>query len=358
MPSPISSPGGPPPAGFTPSTSSASSSARRASAAPAAVATTRSRRRRGGRAGRRRAGRARAARAATRRRCPPPPAPARPAARPPAPPPAGRAAAAGIGAQRHAPSARSQPEPAGAALRRRPARGPSRVQQLLQERAAQRLLGLVLRLDDRDLGQRGDRRHVQVLAGVGRPRRRASARRRARCPPETIGTSAVTSARPLRACPPASRAPRSARTRAHPSTGHPEPRHDHRDRRTGVSGGDLRHPLEPVAGQHGAHHFQVGAARRGAGLRCADQFQPCVSAQPLTSVRPRGGPGGPPRPSSPVRMRIAVLDRHDEDLPVADGPRPRVAQDRLLTSADVPRRRRRTRSSASAAGGSASSEPR
>jgi hypothetical protein len=39
-------------------------------------------------------------------------------------------------------------------------------QQLLQERAAQGLLGLVLGLHDGHLGQRRDRRHVQVLAGV------------------------------------------------------------------------------------------------------------------------------------------------------------------------------------------------
>ena len=47
-----------------------------------------------------------------------------------------------------------------------------------------------------------------------------------------------------------------------PLEGHPQARHDNRHRRARMRGGDLRHPLEPVAGEHGAHHFQVGAARR------------------------------------------------------------------------------------------------
>ena len=40
-------------------------------------------------------------------------------------------------------------------------------QHLLEERAAQGLLGLVARLGHRHLGEGRDRRHVQVVAGVG-----------------------------------------------------------------------------------------------------------------------------------------------------------------------------------------------
>ena len=43
--------------------------------------------------------------------------------------------------------------------------------ELLEERAAQRLLGLVARLGDGDLGEGRDSRHVKVFAGVGRSAR-------------------------------------------------------------------------------------------------------------------------------------------------------------------------------------------
>ena len=46
---------------------------------------------------------------------------------------------------------------------------------------------------------------------------------------------------------------------------HPEARHDHRHGRTRVSRGDLGDALQAVASQHGAHHFQMGAARRYVG---------------------------------------------------------------------------------------------
>ena len=78
-------------------------------------------------------------------------------------------------------------------------------------------------------------------------------------PPEEIGTSSLIVLGRLRA--PAGQA------RAHvalvvlpPLHRSAEPRHDHRDRRPGVGGGDLGNPLEPVTGQHRAHHLEVGRA--------------------------------------------------------------------------------------------------
>ncbi len=67
---------------------------------------------------------------------------------------------------RRRPRTRSQPEAGGAA------HDVARVEvvareQLLEEGAAKVLLGLVAGLGHRDLGERGDRRDVQVLAGVG-----------------------------------------------------------------------------------------------------------------------------------------------------------------------------------------------
>jgi hypothetical protein len=136
-------------------------------------------------------------------------------------------------------------------------------QELLEEGAAQGLLGLVAGLDDRDLRERGDGRHVEVLAGVGSPR-----------PQQQHGAELAPArgdrhlrrhlGRALRAAP---REPRThiALVPRPPLERHPQARHHDRHRRTAVRRGDLGDPLEAVPGQHGAHHLQVGAA---GGLPC------------------------------------------------------------------------------------------
>ena len=126
---------------------------------------------------------------------------------------------AGIGAQPDSALAEVAPQPA------RPAHDVARVQvlpgqQLLEEGAAQVLLGLVAGLGHRDLGQRGHRGHVQVLAGVGPARRRASA------PRPAPGRRRRSAPRPRprpggRACRRPCAWPRSARTGAHASDGVP-----------------------------------------------------------------------------------------------------------------------------------------
>ena len=132
--------------------------------------------------------------------------------------------------------------------------------QLLQERAAQRLLGLVARLGHRDLGQRGDRGDVQVLAGVGGPRaeHQHGSELLAAGDDRHLGhhlrRALGLTARQLRGD--------IALVGAQSATGVPSRGNDHRDRRAGVSLCDLRDALETVPRQHGAHHFQVGAARR------------------------------------------------------------------------------------------------
>ena len=169
-----------------------------------------------------------------------------------------RAAPVRVGAQRHEASPQVAAKAGGPPLHvGRVELGPR--QQLLEERAAQRLLGLVPGLDDGDLGERRDRRHVQVLAGVRPPRAQQQHRARARARPTR---SAPRPSRRRALWAPAGQAGAHVALVACPAfEGNPQSRHDHGHRRTGVSGGDLRHALQPVAGQHGAHHLQVGAAR-------------------------------------------------------------------------------------------------
>ena len=133
-------------------------------------------------------------------------------------------------------------------------------QQLLDERAAQGLLGLVPGLGHGDLGERGDRRHVQVIAGVGatgaeqQHRAQVAAPRGDRHLHRHLG-------RALR--PPAGQTGGDVALQRPPFAPGSQPGHDHGHRGAGVGGGDLRHALEPVPGQHGAHHLEVGAARGG-----------------------------------------------------------------------------------------------
>jgi hypothetical protein len=172
---------------------------------------------------------------------------------------AARAAAVGVRAERHEPARQVASQPGRAPLHVGRIEIRPR-QQLLQERAAQGLLGLVPGLHHGHLGQGRDRGHVQVLAGVRASRAEQQHRpeltpaRRDRHLRRHVGRALWAPAGQagahitLVACP--------------PLKGDPQTGHDHGHRRAGVRGGDLRHALQPVPGQHGAHHLQVGAARR------------------------------------------------------------------------------------------------
>ena len=81
--------------------------------------------------------------------------------------------------------------------------------------------------------------------------------------------------------------------------------------------------LEAVAGQHGAHHLQVGAARRFAGrgrrrgqseVRCRDRLGPYVRS-PLTAASSPSWACRTASPSSPVRMRTASSTGITNSLP-------------------------------------------
>ena len=89
-----------------------------------------------------------------------------------------------------APRLRSQPSRAARRTSSSGASAGARAQ-VLEERAAQVLLDLVARLLDGDLGQRGDRREVQVLRGLARSARsrpRAAARSRPSRRPRRSGS--------------------------------------------------------------------------------------------------------------------------------------------------------------------------
>ena len=129
-------------------------------------------------------------------------------------------------------------------------------------------------------------------------------------PPETIGTSAVTSERPV--------GPGARKLRGHVALqggpgldGRPQPRHDHRDLGPGVGRGDLGDALHAVAGQHRAHHLEVGAARRGKRFGVSHErsrqgdgaapswrrpFPDGPVLTPRSESRPTRGPGGRLRP--------------------------------------------------------------
>ena len=137
--------------------------------------------------------------------------------------------------------------------------------QLLEERAAQVLLDLVLGLLDGDLGERGDGGEVEELGRLGRDRRARlaehqhaadrlvarrdrhlgeHARRHLRGP--VAHALAGVAAQRAEVGRPAARADRGA-----------EPRHDDRDRRSAGVGGELRDAREPVAAQHGVDHLEM-----------------------------------------------------------------------------------------------------
>ena len=133
-------------------------------------------------------------------------------------------------------------------------------EQLLHERAAQALLGLVAGLHHGDLRQRRDRRHVQVLARVRRPGTKLQNRAQlasARCD-RHLGHHARRALRPAAA--EASRDVALVRRPAlHCLSG---ARHDHGHGGPDVVGGYLRDALETLAREHCAHHLQVRSPRR------------------------------------------------------------------------------------------------
>ena len=186
--------------------------------------------------------------------------------------------------------------------------------QVLEERAAQVLLDLLLGLLDRHLGERGDRREVQELARLGTGRRRADQhedgaddvvaghdrhlgadRRRhlRRAVLDAIGDVAAQRREVLLA----------RRRRRHRRA---EARDDDRHGRARRVGRQRRHLVEAVAAQDGVDHLEVNgaqplddascAAARGGGLpfrsRRLGHAKPLF---PRSWPRLPGGPGGPPR---------------------------------------------------------------
>ena len=139
------------------------------------------------------------------------------------------------------------------------------LEQLLEQRAAQRLLGLVAGVRHGDLRQCGHRRHVEVLAGVGpalaqhqHGAQLLAARRDRHLGHDLRRSLGVGAGQPRRHV--ALERRRAARRRPESQA-----RDDHRDRRLGVRRRDLRDAVEPLPRQHGAHHLQVGAAGEGSG---------------------------------------------------------------------------------------------
>ena len=204
--------------------------------------------------------------------------------------------------------------------------------QVLQERAAQVLLDLLLGLLDGDLGQRGDGREVQELGGVrGRlgPPPRSSSTAPTTSSPDAIGTSAGSAGRHRR---PAGRCTRSRdvaaqRPRACRLRGRRRPRATTAAPSRGTTiatgaagrlGGQRGHALQAVAAQHGVDHPQVDRAQaldqraggRGGGRRssgCSRRVVPARApgaAQRAAAVAAASGWAWRiSSPDSPVRTR-------------------------------------------------------
>ena len=184
--------------------------------------------------------------------------------------------------------------------------------QLLEERAAEVLLDLLLRLLHRDLRQRRDRRQVEELGRLGVELRGRVAEQQDAAEhvvarrDRDLGEDARRHLdgpvlRPVADVPAQRREiPRAAGRDRRGA----EPRHDDRHGRARRVGGELGDAAETVAAQHGVHHLQVdgpqplderavacGLCWLGGGHR--------ASTRPARPLRPRGGPGASPRPTRP-----------------------------------------------------------
>ena len=173
--------------------------------------------------------------------------------------------------------------------------------QLLEKRAAQVLLHLLLGLLDRDLGERGHGGQVQELERVLGERLRLAQG-------EHVADHLVAgrdrdlgghAGRPLLAAlagVPAQHGQIGLRAWGRRS---PTPaRDDDRDVGAGGVRGELGHAAEPVAAEHGVHHLEVDAAEpldeRGVTRDAHRRFH-CPRRPLRPRSRRRGAPGGSPR---------------------------------------------------------------
>jgi hypothetical protein len=194
--------------------------------------------------------------------------------------------------------------------------------QVLEERAADVLLDLLLGLLDGDVGHRRDRGQVQELARLGaglldRADQRDDAeqlvaRLDRRLGDDGIGQRRWTAPRALDHR--AAQGPQHVLTVPPPPGGAPRRRGAGTTIATGAAGGlggQLGDPSQPLAAQDRVHHLQVdgpAGARRAPSGASADpvRHRPASPRRHATSRRrPRrpGGPGGPPHRTRPVRTR-------------------------------------------------------
>jgi hypothetical protein len=138
--------------------------------------------------------------------------------------------------------------------------------QVLEERAADVLLDLLLGLLDGDVGERGDGGEVQELARLGHRGRGADERDDAeqvvaaldrRLGAHRVGDRRGTPPRPLSDIPAQGRQGGGRRAAARRRHRHVMSRDDDGDRSVDGRRCQLGHPLEPLAAQHGVHHLEV-----------------------------------------------------------------------------------------------------
>ncbi len=234
-------------------------------------------------------------------------------------------------------------------------------EQLLEEGAAKVLFGLVARFGDGDLGERGDGRDVEVLAGVGL----ALAEHQHGAELLAAGHDRHLGSDVRRTFGLAARQPLGdvALVRGPGLDRRAEARDDHGYGGARVGGGDLRDALEAVAREDRTDHLEVGTPRRwkrfGSGHREGQGFIENVGSgktgrrerAPQEMRAPAGYPverGSGPRGDLLRLMGLqdwlsilagadanCLLHRDDEDLPVPHLARTAVLQDRLLDHADI-----------------------
>ena len=195
-------------------------------------------------------------------------------------------------------------------------------------------------------------------AGTRAPRRRprrAAGRARSSRHPRRSGPRRRPSAAPARGgrarCRRRSGAAPEVGGRAGGQRGRAEPRDDDRHGRARRVGRQLGHAPEPLAGEHRVHHLQMD------GAQALDERQRGGRIRPPRSMGSWAAPTAVPTRSLRREVRVGLqrlltglagadavglLDRHDEDLPVADRARSGVLEDGVDDRLHVTRSRPRT----------------